>query len=338
MLPPYVPPSGDIGRHEDNCDNALCCRCQSRPWTTHLGVERLCGLCAACCQMCGRLPARHLDGLPDGVCATCRGECQRCRRRLDAESVEHHKTECSDCRLVHARPGPDRIQFVLRAMPRLLLNALHHRLPAVILQVTDAELYRRSPQQLYDRIERRWYGRWSHALGEIDAETGRNRWSPDDIAYQLVAPGPCSAPDCEDGLIQGTDRACPACCRPEFRFTNPPARSTPETRAQAVTDMRNALRASPYRTGSAARPKVNGPRAPGDHQAMDNALAQARAQLTDPSRPRLTEPPLPPEPGPDDSRILQARAEREAQEQDPARQAALARARAERAGRTRKTR
>ncbi|MET9295305.1 hypothetical protein [Streptomyces sp. NPDC003077] len=308
-----------VGPHEEHCDVAMCCRCQSRRWATYVGAERLCGLCASCCVGCGRLPSRHLGGLPDGLCATCRGRCRRCARALDRDAREREEAECGRCRKPPARPGRDPVGFVLRALPRPLLSALGGRLPPVVVRTVQDELARRSPQQLFDRIERRWYGRWSHALGETDEETGLPRWTPEDLACRLVARGSCTVAGCEDGVLIESDQVCPACHRrgPRFVYSVPP--SSARTREQALTAMRGVLSESPHRTGAAARRRAarraasderrpeetrrgrrapeaqGGRRTPGG--GAEAATERARDRTAGPDRPRPTPPPPPGHPG-----------------------------------------
>uniref|UniRef100_UPI003F499E14 hypothetical protein n=1 Tax=Streptomyces achromogenes TaxID=67255 RepID=UPI003F499E14 len=214
------------------------------------------------------------------------------------------------------------------------MDAMHGRIPADVYQTVVAELNRRKPQELTDRIERRWYGRWVHALRELD-EDKRPVWTADQIALHLVYPAPCLVPECEDGVLLTTNRVCPQCQHPEHSFRPASAGAASErTRQAALAAMRQAVMASPHRTAAGAERRVS-PRRPMNADAMDRALQEARTRLADPSTPRLIEPPPRPEPGATDSIILAAREERQAQRQDPIRQAALARARRERSLRLR---
>ncbi|MFF2653484.1 hypothetical protein [Streptomyces sp. NPDC058045] len=228
--------------HDAFCDSGLCCRCQQRPWSTHQGGERLCGPCAACCRECGRAPAPHLEGLAGGVCAECRGLCARCRRPLLARGG-------CPCRRWRARAGTDPVGYVLQAFPQPLLQALGHRVPQALPELVRRELERRTPDQLLDRLERRWGVRWSHALYETD-EDGRRRHSPEDIATALLAPSACREPRCEDGQLTGSGAACPECRAPEHRFAPGagPTADPAHVRAKAA-EMRRALAGSPHRTG-----------------------------------------------------------------------------------------
>lgn len=88
--------------------------------------------------------------------------------------------------------------------------------PRELAGLIRRELDRRSPDQLLDRAERRWHARWSHTLQETD-EDGRRR-RPLEIAEQLLRPGMCAEPACEDGRLLTTDAACGRCARPLHRF------------------------------------------------------------------------------------------------------------------------
>lgn len=143
------------------------------------------------------------------------------------------------------RPGRDPVAFVLGRMPRSLMNALHGRVSAAVYQTVLAELRRRSPQQLTDRLERRWYQRWAHALGETD-ENKRPRWGADEFALNLMAPAARPVADCEDGMITNSDLFCRYCQQPEHRFVAGTAKtSSDHTRTAALVAMRNAVRPSP---------------------------------------------------------------------------------------------
>ncbi|MFJ2093766.1 hypothetical protein ACIOEW_31495 [Streptomyces sp. NPDC087901] len=204
--PPFGRDPGAV-RHE-HCRSSNCCRCQQRPWATAVGSERLCGLCASCCRECGRAPAPHLDGLDHGLCGDCRGLCGRCGTPLAADG------ECQCPRW--QRPGADPIGYLLHALPPPLIREFCGRYPNELVVLIRRELGRRTPDQLLDRVERRWNARWSHTLQEKDEE-GRRR-QPWEIAEQLLRPGLCAEPSCEDGRLITTDSPCPRCVNPLHRF------------------------------------------------------------------------------------------------------------------------
>ncbi|MFJ9396134.1 hypothetical protein ACIRQT_14815 [Streptomyces californicus] len=234
---PFPSPGRHSGAaHHEYCNTAMCCRCQSRTWTTKAGNERLCGPCAACCHACGRAPAPHLDGLDGGLCAECRGLCGRCHapKRPDGSCACDRWRE-------NARSNPR--GYVLQALPPQLLQALGGRVPSTVHDLIHQEIAVRSAAQLRERIERRWNLRWSHALGELD-EDGRRRWSAQDIAEQLLRPGSCTDRQCEDGYHIVTDAPCPHCRQPMHRFVTSVAdrTATSEHARSAAADIRRAMR------------------------------------------------------------------------------------------------
>ncbi|MFF1923305.1 hypothetical protein ACFVW8_22370 [Streptomyces sp. NPDC058221] len=235
--------------HHEHCNSSRCCRCQQRPWTTAVGFERLCGLCASCCRECGRAPARHLDGLDHGLCGDCRGLCGRCRTPLSADG------DCQ-CRKWQ-RPGPDPVGYLLHALPQPLMREFGARYPSELVDLIHRELGRRSADQLLDRVERRWNARWAHALQEKNDE-GRLRWRPMEIAERLLCGAPCADPQCEDGRLIHTDSACPRCAHALHRFvpaqadrraTSDRARTTAAEIRREMLDRRTGERQRPGRPG-----------------------------------------------------------------------------------------
>lgn len=206
-----------------------------RTWSTKVGNERLCGPCASCCRECGRAPAPHVDGLDDGLCAECRGLCGRCRspRRPDGSC------ECQRWR-EDAKGNPPR--YVLQALPQPLMQAFGGRVPQSVQELIHQELGRRTAGGLRERIERRWNLRWAHALNEKD-EDGRRRWSAQDIAEQLLRPGQCADPQCEDGHLITTDAPCGRCRQPTHRFVTSVAdhTATPDHARATAAGIRRAM-------------------------------------------------------------------------------------------------
>ncbi|MFC7930380.1 hypothetical protein [Streptomyces cinereoruber] len=237
------------GAHGDYCKTHLCCRCQQRAWTTRLGDERLCGLCASCCRECGRAPARHLEGLNNGLCAECQGRCARCGNRNPEQGA-------CPCRTWRKGPGNDPIAFIMQGFPQPLLQALGHRFPRSLPDILFGELDHRTPAQLLARVERRWHTRWSHAIHERD-EDDRRRWSPQEIAEFLVGRGPCRNPACEDGYLIHDDTPCGHCRQPEHRFVPGTAEttSTGEHARRTAAEIRRALLAN--RTDRKRKPDVH---------------------------------------------------------------------------------
>ncbi|MER6117557.1 hypothetical protein [Streptomyces sp. NPDC001743] len=227
-FPPYGRDPGAV--HPARRDSGRCCRCQQRPWTTAVGSERLCGPCAACCRECGRAPARHLDGLDDGLCGDCRGVCGRCRTPVSADG---------DCHCPRwQRSSADPVGYLLHALPAPLMREFGGRCPSELVELIRRELGGRSPDQLLERIERRWHARWSHTLQEKDEE-GRRR-GPLEIAEQLLRPGLCVEPACEDGRLITTDSPCPRCARPLHRFV--PAQADREPASNRAGTVAAAIR------------------------------------------------------------------------------------------------
>lgn len=331
MRPGDLPNGREEAAHvPEFCRPHKCCRCQLRPWTKTVGLENLCGQCSRSCLGCGRTPPRHAEGLKDGICATCRGLCSRCRRPL---------REKETCRCRHWRPSPgnDPVRFVMQGFPDALLSLLHGRLPSEVPELIRDQLAHRTPQQLLARAEHRWYTRWAHVFQQV--EDGHLVWQPEQIAADLFRPTMCSDPDCEDGHLQASGDPCPRCRKAEHRFDPAPIESASTSAAQTrIEEIRRTLMDSPLRTGQGRTTRRRSPRAETPTPSgPDPALREAKKRFSDSDRPeRLTEPPALPEPGPEDSPILRERARLQEEERDPVRQAALQRARAERGSRPRR--
>ncbi|WP_327340445.1 hypothetical protein OG384_35915 [Streptomyces sp. NBC_01324] len=231
-LPPLGREPGAV--HHEHCRSSRCCRCQQRPWATVVGFERLCGLCASCCQECGRAPARHVDGLDHGLCGDCRGLCNRCRTPLTPDG------DCQ-CRKWQ-RPGADPVGYLLHVLPQPLMREFGGQYPAELVEMIHRELGRRSPDQLLDRVERRWNARWAHTLQEKDEDGGR-RWPPLEIAGHLLGSAFCEDPQCEDGRLIHTDAACPRCGLAPHRFVPAQAdrRATSERARSTAAEIRREL-------------------------------------------------------------------------------------------------
>ncbi|MDH6129366.1 hypothetical protein [Kitasatospora sp. GP82] len=107
-------------------------------------------------------------------------------------------------------PGPQGQHpavWVTQAYPPVLQAALarHGGLPASVRQLVLHELHHRTPAELRERIERRWYARFSHLpAGEIADRA-------DEIALDLAAAPACLDPRCEDGWQLDADHGCPRC-------------------------------------------------------------------------------------------------------------------------------
>lgn len=114
------------------------------------------------------------------------------------------------------RPSTDPVLYLLHALPSPLMREFGGRYPGELVDMIRRELSRRTPDQLLERVERRWHSRWSHTLQEKDEE-GRRR-NPLEIAEQLLRPGLCAEPACEDGRLITADSPCPRCTSPLHRF------------------------------------------------------------------------------------------------------------------------
>jgi hypothetical protein len=103
-------------------------------------------------------------------------------------------------------------------------------------------LGQRTAAELRDRIERRWFGRYSNLTGpELETRA-------DKIAWELLVPGSCPAPDCEDGWLRDDSGSCPRCRKAssvvhmtgEDHVDAPPA--APQYAAQIVEAMHDQRR------------------------------------------------------------------------------------------------
>ncbi|WP_030272957.1 hypothetical protein [Streptomyces sp. NRRL B-24484] len=99
--------------------------------------------------------------------------------------------------------------WVAGAYPSVLLAVLgqHGGIPQAMRESILRQLHEghRSPAELRERIERRWWSTYSHLPAGDIAERA------DEIALALVAAPPCSIARCEDGWHLDADRGCPQC-------------------------------------------------------------------------------------------------------------------------------
>ncbi|MDQ0961961.1 hypothetical protein QFZ66_005839 [Streptomyces sp. B4I13] len=131
------------------------------------------------------------------------------------------------------------VRAVEAALPRPLLAALPgHRLPGGNHRAVLAALDARTPEQIRERINRRWVA-WAYEpafhAGEIRNAIG--------AAMALIAPTPCCPdPACEDGVMVDTGAECRACTerramrRAAFNRGEDPRRSarTSEPRPECI--------------------------------------------------------------------------------------------------------
>ncbi|MFJ6941178.1 hypothetical protein [Streptomyces sp. NPDC101132] len=84
-----------------------------------------------------------------------------------------------------------------------------YRLPVVRDAILAALDGGRTPEQLAERVRRRW---WNHGYAMDAAEGGKGIGSAVGVAVGLVRPSTdCPDPMCEDGVTIDRDTACPAC-------------------------------------------------------------------------------------------------------------------------------
>jgi hypothetical protein len=337
----------------DTIDFDRCVRCQGkhRYLSKPHPDDHLCRWCRSECPGCGAPTPRGTDE-PGRLCSSCRGRCRICARPVperpaqEPTAITPRKQKggprrqkkqgprllipslalsdvCDGCL---SRESRDPVHTVLKALPEPVVRACRGSLPAYLLAAIRTELAYRTPAQLAERIERRWWNRWSNQPIRSNPAVKAPGHSPDHVAYWLVAPTDCTA-RCEDGF-QAHDTAlpCPACRREPV----PEPKPTPATSDHAAA-CAAAIRAQLHsRPGQASRRPAYTPKTDAETAAFDQAVEAARARQSKRTGPQEE---LPPERDAEDldrSVILQRRLERH----DPVHAAALARANADRAAGT----
>ncbi|MFD9685179.1 hypothetical protein ACFWXO_05385 [Kitasatospora sp. NPDC059088] len=141
--------------------------------------------------------------------------------------------------------GTSPTTWVTEGYPAPLLHVLSkagglpHTVPALVRQ----ELEHRRPAELRERIERRWYLRYSNlSRPELEARA-------DEIAVELIQPSDCPDPKCEDGSLLENSSSCPHCRPSRTRFDIHPehlpdgnARASIETVARVAALIRAQMR------------------------------------------------------------------------------------------------
>ncbi|GAA3011868.1 hypothetical protein GCM10020229_24110 [Kitasatospora albolonga] len=156
--------------------------------------------------------------------------------------------------------------WVTEAFPPALQRALAARggVPVPVHDLVLHQLHQRTPAELRERIERRWYLRFSQlTAAQITERT-------DEIALDLIAPGTCPDPWCEDGWLldqHDTARGCPRCRHRTVDTTALPADGAPAsagTVTAAVASIRHSIllarTTSHARQSRAAAQRHNHPR------------------------------------------------------------------------------
>jgi hypothetical protein len=139
--------------------------------------------------------------------------------------------------------GQDPIVWVTAAIPRPLMAALQQRggVPHQVRLEVDRQLRAGvQPQVIRDRLERRWFLRYSNLTGRDLLERA------DGIALEIVEPPACPAQRCEDGQLLDDSGSCPV-CRPNgttvnFTGSDRGERATPAAYQRAAAGIRSRLR------------------------------------------------------------------------------------------------
>lgn len=213
-----------------HADTRRCVRCQGQDRWLPLPHpdDHLCAVCRRECPGCRALTAEE-----NTLCLDCRGRCRVCRgerpprpvgepvrigvgERKDGTFRKYEKVywpQTWDRDLCDACAAPPRhpLRAALAALPEKLIRACGGTAPRRAVETIEAELAFRTPVQLAERIERRWWGGWASRPLQRKSDGADEGYGPDDVAVWLVAPHPCRA-RCEDGW-QPDDpgRLCPVC-------------------------------------------------------------------------------------------------------------------------------
>ncbi|WP_153449422.1 hypothetical protein [Streptomyces smaragdinus] len=258
-------------------DDHLCAVCRRecpdcRATTDHEG--RLCRSCRGDCRTCGEpMTDRDLEGLPDEVLRVPAESRRDQLRRFDKIyfPIPAGRTRCARCRT--ALDSTDPVRQVLAALPQKVVLACGGNLPPTTIAAIRRELTTRTPLQLIQRIERRWWGGWAdRPLRHRPADDyDEDAYGPDDVALWLLAATACTN-RCEDGWLYAThpaaqDTPCPACRAgrdlPHRRRRREEAGDdtdgAPAARSlQAAVDWRPPIAECPGRDGACGSPVADG--------------------------------------------------------------------------------
>ncbi|MFI5688428.1 hypothetical protein [Streptomyces sp. NPDC051636] len=109
-----------------------------------------------------------------------------------------------------SRAEAAQVRAVEDAFPEALRELLPRYRPAVLRDSILAALAWRSPDQLAERVNRRWV-EWGFATKANVAMGGEGLDSPVGVAVKLVGDGDCRAARCEDGIDIDTGQPCRRC-------------------------------------------------------------------------------------------------------------------------------
>jgi hypothetical protein len=137
-------------------------------------------------------------------------------------------------------PGQSQAVWVLQAMPGPLIEVLGQRggVPHNVFRLVEEQLQYRTAVELRERIERRWFKFFSNLTGP---ELGQ--WG-DQVAWELLAPGDCPSPNCEDGWLRDDSGSCPQCRKASsvVHMTDEDHRGAPTATPQYAAMMTEAMR------------------------------------------------------------------------------------------------
>ncbi|WP_052434951.1 hypothetical protein [Streptacidiphilus melanogenes] len=138
-------------------------------------------------------------------------------------------------------PGQSPSVWVLQAIPGPLSEALTRHgggVPHSVFRLVEQQLQYRTAVELRERVERRWFKLFSSLTGPELAERA------DQVAWDLLAPGDCLSPSCEDGWLRDDSGSCPHCRKASsvFHMTGEDQSDAPAASPQYAAMMAEAMR------------------------------------------------------------------------------------------------